>query len=176
MVESIEVLRADDLLHLHIDGDNLRLDHREGEPPGLVLDDAAQAGFLIVRFPAQTRPRRKTIAEAARPSKVAYWELGTTYCEPSNPISTIACRGCRGKARSPSSAAEPKHRSEHRLDSPLLTGCERCIGPRSDRCGLPNLEYGQVVRDRPLRHHALDWLRLLRNSELLASTSACGQR
>ena len=51
---SIEVRRADDLLHLHIDGDNLRLDHREGEPPGLVLDDAAQAGFLIVRFPAQT--------------------------------------------------------------------------------------------------------------------------
>ena len=120
MVVSIEVLRADDLLHLHIDGDNLRLDHREGEPPGLVLDDAAQAGFLIVRFPAQTRPRRKTIAEAARPSKVAYWEPGTTYCEPSNPISTIACSGCQSTGQTKAQNRFPfaRHRNRKRCGKP----------------------------------------------------------
>ena len=54
MAISIEVLRADDLLQLFIDGENLRLDHREGEPPALVPEDPTKAAFMIVRFPPQT--------------------------------------------------------------------------------------------------------------------------
>jgi hypothetical protein len=53
MILSIELTRPDDLLHLRLEGRNLRLDRAEGEPPGLVVDDPAQPAFLIVHFPPQ---------------------------------------------------------------------------------------------------------------------------
>ena len=55
MALSIEITRPDDLLRLHINARNLRLD-REGdekEAPALVVDDQAQPAFLIVHFPPQ---------------------------------------------------------------------------------------------------------------------------
>jgi len=54
MSVSVELLRPDDLLHLHIDGENLRLAQDDDERPALVLDDASKPGYLIVRFAPQT--------------------------------------------------------------------------------------------------------------------------
>ena len=54
MTVRIDLLRPDDLLNLHIEGDNLRLDVGERSGPALVLDDPGRPGFLIVTFPPQT--------------------------------------------------------------------------------------------------------------------------
>ena len=54
MPVSVELVRPDDLLHLHINGKNLRLDGQGAEGPALVLDDTAQPGYLLVTFPPQT--------------------------------------------------------------------------------------------------------------------------
>ena len=73
MTFSIEVTRPDDLLRLRIDARNLRLDRKEGEPPSLVVDDAAQPAFLSVHFPPQA------IAEGA------YYEATIVSVEPDIP-------------------------------------------------------------------------------------------
>jgi len=54
MAVSVELVRPDDLLHLHVEGENLRLERDEGELPALVLDDPSKPGYLIVRFAPQT--------------------------------------------------------------------------------------------------------------------------
>jgi hypothetical protein len=54
MTFTIEVTRPDDLLRLHIQARNLRLDHPEGEGAALVVDVAGQAAYLSVFFPPQT--------------------------------------------------------------------------------------------------------------------------
>jgi hypothetical protein len=50
---SIEITRPDDLLRLRIDARNLKVDRGSTGATNLVLDDAAQPGFLIVNFPPQ---------------------------------------------------------------------------------------------------------------------------
>jgi hypothetical protein len=54
MTVRIDLLRPDDLLNLHIEGENLRLDADAADGPALVLDDAGRPGYLIVTFPPQT--------------------------------------------------------------------------------------------------------------------------
>ena len=53
MAVSVELVRPDDLLHLHVKGENLRLDTAGTDGPELVLDDATRSGYLIVNFPPQ---------------------------------------------------------------------------------------------------------------------------
>lgn len=54
MTVRIDLLRPDDLLNLHIEGENLRLDPDAPDGPALVLDDPGKPGYLIVAFPPQT--------------------------------------------------------------------------------------------------------------------------
>lgn len=54
MTLRIDLLRPDDLLNLHIDGENLRLEANAVDGPALVLDNPDEPGFLIVTFPPQT--------------------------------------------------------------------------------------------------------------------------
>ena len=54
MTIRIDLLRPDDLLNLHIEGENLRLESGAPNAPALVLDDASKPGYLIVTFPPQT--------------------------------------------------------------------------------------------------------------------------
>jgi hypothetical protein len=51
---SFEVIRPDDLLCLHMEARNLRLDRPQGQPPALVVEDANQPAFLIVHFQPQS--------------------------------------------------------------------------------------------------------------------------
>ena len=55
----IELVRPDDLLHLQIEGVNLRLDKSDAAQPALIVRDPQQPARLILTFPPQT------IAEAA---------------------------------------------------------------------------------------------------------------
>ena len=54
MTVRIDLLRPDDLLNLHIEGENLRLDADASDGPALVLEDPSTPGYLIVTFPPQT--------------------------------------------------------------------------------------------------------------------------
>ncbi|HVN54466.1 MAG TPA: hypothetical protein VMT46_09055 [Anaerolineaceae bacterium] len=54
MTLKIDLLRPDDLLNLHIEGENLRIDTSQEGDPALVLEDASQPGYLVVNFPPQT--------------------------------------------------------------------------------------------------------------------------
>jgi hypothetical protein len=54
MTVRIDLLRPDDLLNLHIEGENLRLDADASGGPALVLEDPSTPGYLIVTFPPQT--------------------------------------------------------------------------------------------------------------------------
>ena len=54
MTINLDLLRPDDLLSLHIEGDNIRLDTSQPHKPALVLDQPRRPGFLIVTFPPQT--------------------------------------------------------------------------------------------------------------------------
>jgi hypothetical protein len=54
----VELLRPDDLLNLQVQFDNLRVDLRKGEEPGLVVNNAQQPGFLTFIFPPQTIAER----------------------------------------------------------------------------------------------------------------------
>lgn len=49
-----EVTRPDDLLHLTIQCDNLRIDTSQPEPPALVVDNPQNPAFLTVVFPPQS--------------------------------------------------------------------------------------------------------------------------
>ncbi len=51
---SIDLLRPDDLLALHIDAINLRLDVSRPRRPKLVLEQRNNPAFLVVRFPPQS--------------------------------------------------------------------------------------------------------------------------
>jgi hypothetical protein len=53
MTIRIDLLRPDDLLNLHIDGENLRLEAEGADGPALVLDNSDEPGYLIVTFPPQ---------------------------------------------------------------------------------------------------------------------------
>ena len=53
MTFSFEVIRPDDLLRMQMEARNLRIDRAQGQPPALVVDDASQPAFLIVRFQPQ---------------------------------------------------------------------------------------------------------------------------
>lgn len=50
----LELTRPDDLLHLHVEGRNLRLDTSDPDYPALVVDDRTRPAFLIVGFPPQS--------------------------------------------------------------------------------------------------------------------------
>ena len=50
---SFEVIRPDDLLRLHMEARNLRIDRPQGQAPALVIEDADQPAFLIVHFQPQ---------------------------------------------------------------------------------------------------------------------------
>jgi len=54
MTVRIDLLRPDDLLNLHIEAENLRLERDERGDPALVLDEPSRPGYLIVTFPPQT--------------------------------------------------------------------------------------------------------------------------
>lgn len=54
MAFSVEIVRPDDLLHLTVAGENLRIDTSVPGAPMVTLDDATQPGFLIVRLAPQT--------------------------------------------------------------------------------------------------------------------------
>jgi hypothetical protein len=56
---SLELLRADDLLHLQVEFNNLQLDASDREEPALVVRNPAQPAYLVFVFPPQT------IAESA---------------------------------------------------------------------------------------------------------------
>ncbi len=56
---SLELLRADDLLHLQVEFNNLELDANDGKKPALVIKNPAQPAYLVFVFPPQT------IAESA---------------------------------------------------------------------------------------------------------------
>ena len=53
MTFSFEVIRPDDLLRLHMEARNLRIDRPQGQAPALVVEDADQPAFLIVHFQPQ---------------------------------------------------------------------------------------------------------------------------
>ncbi len=59
MPATLELLRADDLLHLQVEFNNLQLDTNDREEPALVVKDPAQRAYLVFVFPPQT------IAESA---------------------------------------------------------------------------------------------------------------
>ncbi len=54
MVSKVEIVRPDDLLNLHVETINLRLDLDDPADPALVIDDAGRPAYLIVAFPPQT--------------------------------------------------------------------------------------------------------------------------
>jgi hypothetical protein len=54
MVSKVEIVRPDDLLNLHVDTINLRLDLADPADPALVIDDVGRPAYLIVAFPPQT--------------------------------------------------------------------------------------------------------------------------
>jgi hypothetical protein len=53
MVSKVEIVRPDDLLNLHVDTINLRLDLADPADPALVIDDAGRPAYLVVAFPPQ---------------------------------------------------------------------------------------------------------------------------
>lgn len=54
MALSVQLLRPDDLVHLTIEGHNLRLDTSDPATPHLVHEDAARDAFLVAVFPPQS--------------------------------------------------------------------------------------------------------------------------
>lgn len=54
MALKLDLLRPDDLLNLHIECENLRLDKSRPDQPALVPVDPAQPVYLIITFPPQT--------------------------------------------------------------------------------------------------------------------------
>jgi hypothetical protein len=63
-----EVLRPDDLVHLQFDAFNLRLDTTTPGSPRLVVVDATQHAYLVVRFPAQSIAEKAYFETAAHVS------------------------------------------------------------------------------------------------------------
>src|SRR5262245_17242406 len=53
MVSKVEIVRPDDLLNLHVDTINLRLDFADPADPALVVDDTGQPAYLVVGLPPQ---------------------------------------------------------------------------------------------------------------------------
>lgn len=54
MAIKVDLCRPDDLLHLQIEGQNLRLDSSDAEQPVLVIEEPTRPAFLIVVFPPQS--------------------------------------------------------------------------------------------------------------------------
>ena len=63
----IDLIRPDDLLNLHVEAVNLRLDADDPDAPDLVVEDPAEPAFLVVTFPPQAIAERAYFEAAIVP-------------------------------------------------------------------------------------------------------------
>ena len=99
MTLRIDLLRPDDLLNLHIDGENLRLEANAVDGPALVLDNPDEPGYLIVTFPPQTVGEQAVYESSTTPAPTTEGSLPFNKPPPETPPSRPARSRIGGPSR-----------------------------------------------------------------------------